>query len=238
MFGRLPATSPTLPMRAPVRSLRPSGLAVLSALLTLVLTGCGSLSPSRLPETPIAVETATFTTTAPRGDVLALGRQLATSFGMGAGFVDVGGGRFESDYVSLRTVQEMLEDDLPGGPVLATTLVRFTLDALPGDRGTTTVRVRATMRPTTGAYYPQRTPGRYWLDRYAAALARAVEATYAPVISDAQYLDVLDRGGDVRAPAGSSVDGRRDGSDLSRGAKIAGLALLGVIAVSIAVTAF
>lgn len=226
-------------MRASLRLLRRLPLLCLVAA-SAALAGCGSLSPTRLPETPIAVETASFPTTASRAEVLALARELAASFGMSAGFVDVGGGRYESDYVSLRTVQEALEDDLPGGPVLSSTLVRFTVDALPGANGAaTTVRVRATMRPTTGAYYPQRTPGRYWLDRYTAAIARAVEAPYVPVVSDAQYLEVLDRGGDIRAPKASpDVDGRRGGSDLSRGMKIVGVALLVVLAASIAVTAF
>lgn len=225
-------------MRASLRLLRrlPTLCLVLAAL---AVGGCGGLSPTRLPETPIAVETAAFPTTASRTEVLALAREIATSFGMGAGFVDVGGGRYESDYVSLRTVQEALEDELPGGPILATTLVRFTVDVLPDVRGAgMTVRVRATMRPTTGAYYPQRTPGRYWLDRYTGTLAEAVEAAYVPVVSDAQYLEVLDRGGDIRAPLGADEEGRRSSGDLSRGMKIAGGVVLAAIAVSIALTAF
>lgn len=225
-------------MRAPFRLLRRLP-ALCLVVASAAVAGCGALSPTRLPETPIAVETAAFPTTASRTEVLALAREIATSFGMSAGFVDVGGGRYESDYVSLRSVQEALEDDLPGGPILATTLVRFTVDVLPDARGAaSTVRVRATMRPTTGAYYPQRTPGRYWLDRYSATLAEAVDAAYVPVVSDAQYLEVLDRGGDIRAPRGPDEEGRSRSGDLSRGMKIVGGVILAAIAVSIALTAF
>ncbi len=228
-------------MRAPL--LLPSLPAPLRALALVVLvavtgsgSGCAVFSPATLPATPIAVETATFTTDVPVQDVLVLGRRLARTYGMSAGFVDAGGGRFESDYVSLRSVQEALEDSLPGGPFLASTLVRFTLDATPNPTGAvgTAVRVRATMRPTSGAFYPQRTPGRYWLDRYAGTLAETLGAAYTPVVTDAQYLAVLDRGGDIRAPVAEKP---RQG-DLSRGLKIGGLVLVGAIAASILVGAF
>ncbi len=227
-------------MRATLLPLLPTPLRAL-ALVVLAATaasGCAVFSPTALPATPIAVETATFTTDAGSQDVLALARSLGRTFGMSTGFVDAGGGRFESDYVSLRSVQEALEDDLPGGPFLGTTLVRFTVDALPNPSGGagTAVRIRATMRPTSGAYYPQRTPGRYWLDRYAGALAETLNATYAPIVTDAQYLTVLERGGDIRAPV-ASKEQRRGRGDLSRGLKIAGLALAAVIVGSIIVTA-
>lgn len=194
--------------------------------------GCVSYGPSA-DLSPIKIETARFETNATPPGIVAAAEALMPQYASRTGLIDVGGGRVETEYVTLRAIQETQEStEVPGGPVLGTTLMRYTVQALPArQRDRTVVTVTATMRPTGAAYLPQQTPGRYWLERFTADLATATGATYQPTISDESYLATIDRGGDVRAPA------QPGSGSLSKPLRTVGLVGLGLIAASILVTA-
>ncbi|HYE59236.1 MAG TPA: hypothetical protein VD948_12055 [Rhodothermales bacterium] len=200
-------------------------------LVVLLFGGCVSYGPST-DLSPVNLETARYETDAAPPAIVAAAQTLVPQYASRVGLVDVGGGRVETEYVTLRAIQETQEStEVPGGPILATTLIRYTVQAMPTRRGRTAVTVTATMRPTGAAYLPQRTPARYWLDRFTADLATATGSSYRPVISDEAYLASIDRGGDVRAPSAPGS------GSLSKPLRTIGLVGLGLIAASIIVTA-
>jgi len=206
---------------------------LLLAFAALTLSGCVSYGSSTALS-PVAIEMARFETTAFPPDILEAAQALVPQYASRTGLVDIGGGRLETEYATLRAMQETKESiEVPGGPILGTTLMRYTVQALPStrQRDRTVVTVTATMRPTGAAYLPQRTPARYWLDRFTADLATATGATFRPTVSDEAYLTSIERGGDVRAPQ------QQAGGSLSRPLRTLGLIGLGLIAASIIVTA-
>jgi hypothetical protein len=203
----------------------------LLALAALALTGCVSYGPST-DLSPVQLETARYETETTPTAIVAAAQTLVPGYASRAGLVDVAGGRIETEYVTLRAIQETQEStEVPGGPILGTTLIRYTVQALPTRNGRTAVTVTATMRPTGAAYLPQRTPARYWLDRFTADLATATGGAYRPIITDEAYLASIDRGGDVRAPSAPGS------GSLAKPLRTVGLVALGLIAASIIVTA-
>ncbi len=201
-------------------------------LFAFALAGCVSMGPST-DLSPVNLETARFETSALMPDVLAAVGTLLPQYASRMGLMDLGGGRVETEYVSLRSIQEAQESgEVPGGPLLGTTLVRYTVQVMPVPRrNRSLVTITTTMRPTGAAYLPQRTPARYWLDRFTSDLATATGASFRPTVSDEAYLAALDRGGDVRAPSAPGA------SSLSKPLRTVGLVGLGLIAASIIVTA-
>lgn len=221
-------------------------LTPLVAGLLLVATGCSALGNSPInildrgpdyPLTPSITESVAFTTTAARLDAIDAATIVLVTNNFSITLANERLGLLQTDYLSLRTLQQTQVDTVGYAPVLEQMLMKITINI--DDRGEARyVQVKGTFQRVGDATQADNLIGLYWLERIAQDIADAIDARYLPQVTDHVYGLALEgqlrSNGSGNGENGTDADGRPSaGEQVKRGITALGIVALSLFLISL-----
>ena len=190
-FKSSSARTPRLPFRAWVG-------AVLSWSMLVMGAGCRTAQTAAPVENRTFVESVAFTTDMSRIRAVDSGTSALVSSNFSITLANDRIGLIQTDYVPVAVVREaLIETTAVTSRALDDLLMRITVNAEERDR-TTFVQVKGSFQRIGGAPTANdEIVGLYWMERVTDRMARGVNATYRPQVSDSVYAHVLSQSGDT-----------------------------------------